>query len=81
MCYGHLPGTTEYCCTRENLVPAMDDRMSPQFLMILFYHIHLLVFCYQNCSELLWEKNCSNDREKLLKFEIIKTIYSSSALQ
>ena len=28
-----------------------------------------LVFCYQNCSDLLWEKNCSSDREKLLKFE------------
>ena len=29
----------------------------------------ILVFCYQNCSDLLWEKNCSNDGEKLLKFE------------
>ena len=28
-----------------------------------------MVFCYQNCSDLLWEKKCSNDREKLLKFE------------
>ena len=28
-----------------------------------------VVFCYQNCSDLLWEKNCSSDREKLLKFE------------
>ena len=27
------------------------------------------VFCYQNCSGLLWEKKCSIDREKLLKFE------------
>ena len=25
--------------------------------------------CYQNCSDQLWEKNCSSDREKLLKFE------------
>ena len=24
-----------------------------------------MVFCYQNCSDLLWEKNCSSDREKL----------------
>ena len=23
-----------------------------------------MVFCYQNCSDLLWKKNCSNDREK-----------------
>ena len=22
-----------------------------------------MVFCYQNCSYLLWEKNCSSDRE------------------
>ena len=28
-----------------------------------------MVFCYQNSSGLLWEKNCSRDREKLLKFE------------
>ena len=27
-----------------------------------------MVFCYQNGSDLLWEKNCSSDREKLLKF-------------
>ena len=27
-----------------------------------------MVFCYLNCSGLLWEKNCSSDREKLLKF-------------
>ena len=30
---------------------------------------HLMVFCYQNCSDLLWEKKCYSDREKLLKFE------------
>ena len=28
-----------------------------------------MVFCYQSCSDLLWEKNGSSDREKLLKFE------------
>ena len=28
-----------------------------------------MVFCYQNCSDLLWEKNCSSDWETLLKFE------------
>ena len=27
-------------------------------------------FCYQNCSDLLWEKNCSSVQEKLLKFEV-----------
>ena len=28
-----------------------------------------MVFCYQNCSDLLWEKKWSSDWEKLLKFE------------
>ena len=28
-----------------------------------------MVFCYQNCSEPTVRKNCSSDREKLLKFE------------
>ena len=27
------------------------------------------VFCYQNCSDLLWEKKYSSDKENLLKFE------------
>ena len=28
-----------------------------------------LVFCYQNCSDLLWKKNGSTDQEIFLKFE------------
>ena len=28
-----------------------------------------IVFCFQNCSDLLWEKKCSCDREKRLKFK------------
>ena len=28
-----------------------------------------MVFCFKNCSDLLWEKNCFIEREKLLKFE------------
>ena len=28
-----------------------------------------MVFCYQNWSDLLWEKKRSSDREKILKFE------------
>ena len=28
-----------------------------------------MVFCYQNCSDLLWEKKNSSDPEKLLKSE------------
>ena len=28
-----------------------------------------MVFCYQNCSDLLLRKNCSSDGEKILKFE------------
>ena len=30
--------------------------------------IRLVFFC-QNCSDLLWDKNCSSDWEKILKFE------------
>ena len=26
-----------------------------------------IVFCGQSCSDLLWEKNCSSDQEKLLR--------------
>ena len=48
-----------------------------------------MLFCYQNCSGLLVRKNCSSDREKLLKFEaegrefaknfeVTRTIYSNS---
>ena len=29
----------------------------------------IYVFCYQNCFDLLWEKKCSSDRGKLLKFD------------
>ena len=28
-----------------------------------------MVFCYQNCSDLLREKKCSSDLKLLLKFE------------
>ena len=28
-----------------------------------------MVFCFLNCSDLLWEKKCSSDGEKRLKFE------------
>ena len=27
-----------------------------------------MVFCYQNCSDFTVRRNCSSDREKLLKF-------------
>ena len=29
----------------------------------------LVVFCYQNCYDLLWEKKCCSVRENILKFE------------
>ena len=35
----------------------------------IFFKNFEMIFCYQNCSDLLWEKNCSSDLEKLLKFE------------
>ena len=39
-----------------------------------------MVFCQQNCSDLIWEKNCSSDREKLLKFEAEGWEFASSTL-
>ena len=52
-------------------------------------NIQKMVFCFQNWSDLLWEKIGSSDWEKLLKFEaegwefalifeITRTIYSNS---
>ena len=50
------------------------------------------VFCYQICYDLLWEKKCPSDWEKLLKFKaegrefsknlssLNRTIYSNSEL-
>ena len=51
--------------------------------------LEAMVFCYQNCSDQPWEKNCYSDWEKNLKFEaegqefcknfeITRTIYLSS---
>ena len=48
-----------------------------------------MVFCYQNCSDLLLEKKCYSKGEKILKFEaenlqtfrnhyLCRTIYSNS---
>ena len=45
---------------------------------IVVVTIAVMVFCYQNCSDLLWEKNCSSDREKLLKFEAESREFSKS---
>ena len=28
-----------------------------------------MVICYQNCSDLLWEKKCSSEQEDLVKFK------------
>ena len=36
-----------------------------------------MVFCYQNCSDILWEKK-SSDQEKLLKFEAEGREFSKS---
>ena len=30
----------------------------------------IVILLPKNCSELLWEKNCSGDRENVLKFEV-----------
>ena len=49
-------------CIKENL--------SLCFLSISLPLLLKMVFCYQNCSDLCTvRKNCSSDREKLLKFK------------
>ena len=56
--------------------------------VLFFAKMKRMVFCFQNCSDLLG-KNCCNDQEKKLKidnegqesaniFEITITIYSNS---
>ena len=42
-----------------------NDYIPFLFCVILFE----MVFCYQNCSDLLWEKKWSSDGEKNLKLE------------
>ena len=40
------------------------------YIFLVCTHIFSrLVFYYQNCSDLLWEKTCSSHQEKLLKLE------------
>ena len=39
------------------------------FLKKFSLEIQKMIFCFQNWSDLLWEKIGSSDREKLLKFE------------
>ena len=42
-----------------------------EMVLILFvgWLLSINLTNYRNCSDLLWEKKCSSDREKLLKFE------------
>ena len=59
------------------------------FLFKNYFKLEMVFLC-QNCSDLLWEKKCSSNREKLLKFEaegwkfvpeifaITRTIYLNS---
>ena len=40
------------------------------FLFFFFFTFwYILVFCYQNCSDLLWDKNVLVIKKKLLKFK------------
>ena len=45
--------------------------------MVEFYNLQEMVFCYQNCSDLLWEKIVLVIEENS-NFEITRTIYSNS---
>ena len=42
----------------------------------------LTLLCFENCSDLLWEKNCSIDLEKLWKkFEIARSLNRQRSVQ
>ena len=44
--------------------------MSKLFTLLIFELVSIFVFCYQNCSDLLWETNVQfSDQEKILKLE------------
>ena len=48
------------------------------FLVIIWsLHNKKMSFCYQNCWPTV-RRNCSSDREKLLKFEVIQTVKGQS---
>ena len=49
-------------------IPSIDVL---HYIFSKFYGLEYLemVFCYPNCLDLLYEKKCSSDQEKLLKFE------------
>ena len=57
---------------------------------LTFFRLSLLdckemVFCFWNWPDFLWEKNCSSDKEKHLKFksenvEIYRTIFETKCL-
>ena len=57
----------------EDLVMTLSVMEQKVVQMILFSFFsqtsQKMVFCYQNCSDLLWEKIVSSDREFFLKFE------------
>ena len=59
------PSKARHICTTEGHLNGFFYHFNNRFGK----KICEMVFCYQNCSDLLWEKNCSNDRKKLLKFE------------
>ena len=70
--YNFLSASTDRMCISTNLacdgVPNCGQSFLPNQVSCHFFSLLLMVFCFQNCSDLLWEKLFS-DREKLLKFE------------
>jgi hypothetical protein len=78
----------------SNAVPSESFKAVATVIILLMYQLAFVivmkikkktVFCYQNCSDLLGEKNWSSDfeipgqRPRICKtFEINKTIYSNS---
>ena len=79
---GGMPTVTCFCRTSKSvtafdksntLLPRNPEKKRKiQIGIHSFCSLTEMVFCYQNCFDLLWShvrRNCSSDREKLLKFE------------
>ena len=63
-----LCGQNQWVAMERKMCQIIGDSWKP--LVVLPWRvIEGMVFCFQNCSDLLWEKKNSSDRENLLKFE------------
>ena len=68
-CYCHRKCLYSRTLKETAFVPTQKWQIEVENELCTEKHKDKLIFFYQNCSDQLWEKNCSSDREKLLNFE------------